>query len=173
MTMTTTIPQTAPVTPATPRSFEVLLQFLRAEVTCPRCNAEPGRACKWQRRPGVHLGRFIDAYAAHRITPKELERLAGRLPRNGRFGMATIIRDDCQPRPVKPEPEEAPPLYVVVNVAHGRRVTVTDPKSRAEAERFAEREAPYFAGRLEVRPARIEDLADVDAPADRVPEADR
>lgn len=92
--MTTTIAQpTARTLPETPRSFEVLLQFLRAEVTCPRCNAQPGRPCKWQRRPGVHLGRFIDAFATHRITPKELERLAGRLPSSG-IGMSTIIRDD-------------------------------------------------------------------------------
>lgn len=75
----------------TPRSLEVLLQFLRAEVKCPRCNAEPGRACKWQRRPGIHLGRFIHAYAAHQITPKELELLAGRLPSSG-IGISTIIR---------------------------------------------------------------------------------
>lgn len=152
-----TIAQTTPAAPETPRSFEVLLQFLRAEVECPRCSAEPGRPCKWQRRPGVHLGRFVHAFAAHQITPKELEHLAGRLPDT--FTSATIIRDSNQPGP-----EEAPPLYVVVNVEpDGNRVTVTDPKPLAEAERFAEREAPYFAGRLEVAPARPEDLADVDA----------
>lgn len=151
--MSFTIAQPAISALPTPRSLEVLMEFLRAEVECARCGAEPGRPCKWQRRPGVHLGRFIRAFASHQITAKELERLAGILPRNGAFGMCTIIRDDSQPQ-----------LYVVVNVEPGgHRVGVTDPMSAGHAEQFADREAPYFAGRLEVVPARPEDLADTDA----------
>ena len=56
---------------------------------------------------------------------------------------------------------EAAQLYVVVNVEpDGRRVTVTDPMPKAEAERWAKHEAPLFAGHLEVRPATQADLDD-------------
>jgi CheY-like chemotaxis protein len=60
---------------------------------------------------------------------------------------------------------DRPQLYVVWEVddrdpEDTRRTVVTDPKPLAEAEQFAEREAPYFAGRLEVAPARPEDLDD-------------
>lgn len=66
-----------------------------------------------------------------------------------------------------PEHSEPEQLYVVVNVEpsaepEGRRVTVTDPKPLAEAERFACEEAWSFAGRLEVVPATQADLDDAD-----------
>lgn len=89
MTMTMT-PQTAPLGPETPRSLEALTEYLRAEIPCAHCDARPGASCKWQGRHSVHLGRWVRAYAAHKITPRELEILAGLLPVV--FTNATIIR---------------------------------------------------------------------------------
>ena len=73
-----------------PRSLEVLTAFLRAEVPCPHCGARPGASCKWLGRRGVHLNRWVHAFAAHQIAPRELEILAGLLPVV--FTNATIIR---------------------------------------------------------------------------------
>lgn len=67
-----------------------------------------------------------------------------------------------------------PQLYVVWEIddrdpEDTRRTAVTDPKLLAEAEQFAEREARHFAGRLEVAPARPEDLDDADDEARAYP----
>ena len=87
----TTPARTVQGTVTVPRSLEVLTEFLRAEVPCPHCEASPGTSCKWQGRRSVHLGRWVRAYAAHQITPRELETLAGLLPVV--ITSATIIRD--------------------------------------------------------------------------------
>jgi hypothetical protein len=62
---------------------------------------------------------------------------------------------------------EPAPLYVVWEIDDRdpegpRRTVVTDPMQEGAAKLFAEREASYFAGRLEVAPARPEDLDDAD-----------
>lgn len=88
MTMSTTMPQTAP------RSLEVLTAFLRAEMPCPHCGAEPGTSCKRQGPRAVHLSRWVRAYATHRITPRELETLAGVLPVV--ITSASVIRDGAR-----------------------------------------------------------------------------
>lgn len=65
-----------------------------------------------------------------------------------------------------PEHSEPEQLYVVVEVwPDDHWVGVTDPKPRAEAERFAREEAGSFAGRLEVVPATQADLDDADGEA--------
>ena len=74
-----------------PRSLEVLTEYLRAEVPCLHCGARPGTSCAPRLgRRGVHLGRWVRAFATHQITPRELETLAGLLPVV--FTDATIIR---------------------------------------------------------------------------------
>ncbi len=80
MQVNTSPGQIAPQPTPVPRSPEVLTEYLRAEVPCPHCEASPGTSCKWQGRRAVHLGRWVRAYAAHQITPRELEALAGLLP---------------------------------------------------------------------------------------------
>jgi hypothetical protein len=62
---------------------------------------------------------------------------------------------------------EPAPLYVVWEIDDRdpegpRRTVVTDPMQEGAAKLFAEREASYFAGRLEAAPARPEDLDDAD-----------
>jgi hypothetical protein len=89
--MPTTMPQTAASGPETPRSLEVLTEYLRAEILCTHCEASPGTSCKWQGRRGVHLARWVRAYATHQITPRELETLAGVLPVV--ITSASVIRD--------------------------------------------------------------------------------
>ena len=68
--------------------------FLRAEVPCPHCGARPGTSCRRQGRRAVHLGRWVRAYATGRITPRELEVLAGVLPVV--FTIATPIPDGAR-----------------------------------------------------------------------------
>ena len=77
-----------------PRSLEVLTAFLRAEMPCPHCEASPGTSCNRQGPRAVHLGRWVRGYATHRITPRELETLAGLLP--AVFTIATVIRDGAR-----------------------------------------------------------------------------
>ena len=61
------------------------------------------------------------------------------------------------------EPEQ---LYVVTEVwPDGFRVTVTDPKPQAEAEKWVRDNGEMFACPLEVRPATQADLDDADGDA--------
>lgn len=92
MTVSTSTGQTARQT--TPRSLEVLTAFLRAEMPCPHCGARPGTSCKRQGPRAVHLARWVRGYTLHRITPRELETLAGLLP--VAFTIATVIRDGAR-----------------------------------------------------------------------------
>jgi hypothetical protein len=158
MTVTSTIPQT------TPRSLEVLIEHVRAEIECQWCSAVPGRSCDHQGRRSVHLSRFIHALVRRQVTIDEIAVVIRPYP-EGNFRAATIIRGD---RPAVPAAEQpGPDLYVVWEIddrdpEDPRRTVVTDPKPLTDAERFAEREARFFAGRLEVAPARPEDLADAE-----------
>ncbi len=87
MTVTTILPET------TPRSLEVLLAAVRAEVPCPHCGAKPGLGCAWQGRRGVHLARFVRAYILGLITVAEWPAVLGDLDV---FTNATIIRDGAR-----------------------------------------------------------------------------
>jgi hypothetical protein len=65
MTVTTILPET------TPRSLEVLLTTVRAEVKCPHCFAPAGQRCPVRHR-GVHLARFVRAFVLRQITVTEM-----------------------------------------------------------------------------------------------------
>ena len=121
MTMTNTMPQT------TPRSLEVLVQHVRASALCLHCLAGPGTACARQGRRGVHLDRFVQAYRDGSITAAETAlTIVEGVDRQTyyRHGVASIVRDGfcSQLRPAA-EPDQAPQLYVVVNVGRAAAVS--------------------------------------------------
>ena len=83
MTVTTILPET------TPRSLEVLLAAVRAEVKCPHCFAPAGQRCPVRHR-GVHLARFVRAFVLRQVTVAEMAVVLGT---RDVITMATIISD--------------------------------------------------------------------------------